>query len=367
MPTATAGRNSHNTPGHATPPDSEDVLARFPSTRYQGSKRKLAGAILQQIRDLEYTTVLDAFGGTGSMAYAFKRIGKEVTYNDVLPFNLQVGRAIIENDATTLIESEIGSVGERRSRATYDDVIERTFDGIYFHAAENRWLDTAAANINRLRGRYKRALAWHAVFQAALAKRPYNLFHRRNLYMRTADVRRGFGNKATWERSFDAHFRNFIAEANAAVFAGSRPCRAICRDAAGVGGDFDLVYLDPPYLNARGVGVDYAGFYHFLNGIVQYDRWTQLVDYRSKHRRLDAPLSPWCDAQRFGSAFLEIVDRFRRSQIVVSYRSDGLPGPLELTGMLKQFKKTVQLRTIRPYRYALSPAKGICEVLLICT
>ena len=34
-------------------------LVRFPATRYQGSKRKLAGVIVSHLRDLEFTTVLD--------------------------------------------------------------------------------------------------------------------------------------------------------------------------------------------------------------------------------------------------------------------------------------------------------------------
>ena len=59
-------------------------LVRFPRTRYQGSKRKLAATIVEQLRDLEFTTVLDAFGGTGAVSHAFKAIGKHVTYNDVL-------------------------------------------------------------------------------------------------------------------------------------------------------------------------------------------------------------------------------------------------------------------------------------------
>ncbi|MFQ5413411.1 MAG: hypothetical protein ACE5E6_03035, partial [Phycisphaerae bacterium] len=40
---------------------------RFPRTRYQGSKRKLAAAIVARLSDLAYRTVLDAFGGTGAV------------------------------------------------------------------------------------------------------------------------------------------------------------------------------------------------------------------------------------------------------------------------------------------------------------
>jgi adenine-specific DNA methylase len=64
-----------------------DLTAEFPSTRYQGSKAKLADWIWEQIADLDFMTCLDAFGGTGAVAYRLKQAGKRVTYNDVLRFN----------------------------------------------------------------------------------------------------------------------------------------------------------------------------------------------------------------------------------------------------------------------------------------
>ena len=80
--------------------------------------------------------------------------------------------------------------------------------------------------------RHRRALAWFALFQACIAKRPYNLFHRRNLDMRTADVGRTFGNKAAWDRPFEVHFRKYARQANAAVFDNALPCTALILDVA---------------------------------------------------------------------------------------------------------------------------------------
>ena len=37
-----------------------------------------------KLKIYSYETVLDAFGGTGSVSYSYKKIGKEVTYNDIL-------------------------------------------------------------------------------------------------------------------------------------------------------------------------------------------------------------------------------------------------------------------------------------------
>jgi len=338
---------------------------RFPSTRYQGSKRKLAATIVEQLGNLEFTTVLDAFGGTGAVAYALKQLGKHVTYNDILAFNHQIGLALVENDSVRLSDEEIETIGLRRDRISYGDFIERTFAGIYFTDEENCWLDIAAGNIRWIENRYRRALAWFALFQSAMAKRPYNLFHRSNLYMRTADVTRSFGNKATWDRSFQEHFRRFANEANAAVIDGGGACRAICRDALDVEPAFDLVYIDTPYINRAGVGVDYQQFYHFLEGLVRYEEWPALIDDRFKHRPLARVDQPWSDPGRCTEMFRKLFALYRDSIIVVSYRSDGIPSIDELAKMIGRVKRRTRVIDGSSYQYALSTNSRSREVLLI--
>jgi hypothetical protein len=68
-----------------------NLTVDFPSTRYQGSKAKLADWIWEQIAALSFVTCLDAFGGTGAVAYRLKKAGKQVTYNDLLRFNYYIG------------------------------------------------------------------------------------------------------------------------------------------------------------------------------------------------------------------------------------------------------------------------------------
>jgi adenine-specific DNA methylase len=348
----------------------------MPRTRYQGSKAKLVDWIGGHLAHLEFTSALDAFGGTGSVAYGLKRRGVAVTYCDLLRFNHQVGLALIENDHEQLTDEHIEFILRRDPRQVYDDFIERTFAGIYFTDEENRFLDVACQNVGRLNGRgalYRRALVWFALFQAALAKRPYNLFHRRNLYMRTADVPRGFGNKTTWERPFPEHFRRFARQAGAAVFCGAAPCRAICDDASqaplGAAPDrpYDLVYIDPPYVNARGVGLDYLGFYHFLEGMVDYDRWPERIDWSSRHRRLIPQPSPWLSAATARDAFARLFERFHRSVLVVSYRSDGAVTPEELAALLRAVKHEVRVFQSPRYKYVLSTNQESRELLLIGT
>lgn len=337
----------------------------FPRTRYQGSKRKLLGWIWGQVGDLPFDTVLDAFGGTGAVAYLFKQHGKQVTYNDALAFNHQIGTALIENDARRLGDEQFERIMARDPSVDYDDFIERTFGGIYFTDRENRWLDVVAQNIPRLGDRYQRAAAYYALFQSCIAKRPYNLFHRKNLYMRTADVGRSFGNKATWDRSFEEHFRRHGADANAAPIDTGRHCRAINLDVMEVPGRFDLVYIDPPYVSGRRVGVDYFGFYHFLEGLTDYESWPDRVDYASKHRRLEPVPNPWTSAETNGEAFRRLFRRFADAILVVSYRSDGCPTIDELAAMLGEIKQHVRIETRDRYQYALSTNRRSRETLLI--
>ena len=337
----------------------------FPRTRYQGSKRKIAGDIVERLRDLTFTTVLDAFGGTGSVSYALKREGRHVTFNDVLAFNHQIGLALIENDGVTLDEVDVKALTIHCPNVHYEGFIARTFGGIYFTDEENAELDVIVGNVRRLECPYKRALAWNALFQSCMAKRPYNLFHRRNLYMRMADVERSFGNKASWDRSFADHLRDFATGANRAVIDGGGTCRAVSMDALKLEPAFDLVYIDTPYINDRGVGVDYRDFYHFLEGMVHYDAWPTMIDRTSKHLRLQRSRDPWSCAATIPDRFARLFSHFRESILVVSYRSDGTPPIEQIAEMLGAVKSNVRVITMDRNQYALSTRRNSREILLI--
>lgn len=340
-------------------------LPNPPSTRYQGSKLKLLDWIWDNVKDLKFNSVLDAFGGTGCVAYLMKSRKKRVTYNDSLKFNQIIGKAIIENASVTLPFADIDSLQMRHSDRSYDDMIERTFSDIYFTDEENRWLDVVCQNIALMTCEYQQAIAYYALFQSCIVKRPYNLFHRKNLYMRTSEVERSFGNKATWDTPFEAHFRAFVAEANNAVFASGVPCSSLCHDARQVPGDFDLVYIDTPYVNKNGLGVDYLDFYHFLEGLTDYRRWPTKLNTKRKHLPLNGDRSPWSDRKQTREAFEELFQRYSRSILVVSYRSDGIPSEAELVELLRKHKSRIKLHHFGGYKYVLSTNGDSKEILLI--
>jgi adenine-specific DNA methylase len=342
-----------------------DEIVRFPSTRYQGSKAKLSEWIWAQLAELEFETCLDAFGGTGAVAYRLKQAGKQVTYNDLLRFNYQVGRALIENKAVRLEAEEVEGLLQRRPELDYPRFISDNFRGIYFTEAENFWLDQTITNLRQLQDPYKFALAFFALGQACLIKRPYNLFHRKNLYLRLADVPRSFGNKTTWDKSFEYWFRIFVKEANQAVFDNGQPNQALNGDAAELPGYYDLVYIDPPYISKGGVAVDYLHFYHFLEGLAIYEQWGEALELQSKHHRLKSQPNPWTDRRQIYTAFESLYHRYQDSIMVISYRSDGIPTEAELVALLKRYKREVRVEHFGLYKYALSKNSKSKEILLI--
>lgn len=336
----------------------------FPSTRYQGSKNKILDWIEYCTKDLQFNSVLDAFGWTGSVGYMFKKLWKQVFYNDYLHFNTFIGQALIENSNTFLENEDISFLLTKNKDITYPTFIFDNFQDIYFTDEENIWLDLIITNINHLDNKYKKALAFFALSQACIIKRPYNLFHRKNLYVRLAQVKRSFGNKKTWDTPFEDHFLKFIEEGNNAVFDNGKQNIAFNWDIFNWNFSApDLVYIDTPYISEKWVGVDYFDFYHFLEGLTKYDKWGSMIDKTSKHKKIKNGKNEWCKKGEIKKAFERLFEKFKNSKMVISYRDNGIPTTEELVKILEKLGKRVEVIKI-DYKYVLSNTNSK-EVLII--
>jgi adenine-specific DNA methylase len=349
---------------------------KLPSTRYQGSKEKIVKWIWGQVLslNLEFESVLDAFGGTGVVGYYAKIMGKSVTFNDILRSNYYIGKAIIENDNVRLNKDDLEFLLTKHEEIDYPTFIQDTYRNVYYTDEENAWLDMIVRNIRELKNEYKIALAMSALFQACLVKRPYNLFHRANLYMRFADVKRSFGNKKTWDTPFPNHFVKFVEELNSCVFSNGKKNKALNMDVFEIDGDYDLVYLDPPYFSKKRGATDYYLYYHFLEGLCIYlekgeDCWRRLIDFSRKPKplkhgtKIEYAMMPWLKKSMIIKAFDRLFKKFSDSIIVLSYNSDGVPSESEIVRMLKKYKKNVVVRRIQ-HQYALSNST-VHELLFI--
>ncbi|PKL53837.1 MAG: DNA methyltransferase [Candidatus Methanoperedenaceae archaeon HGW-Methanoperedenaceae-1] len=338
----------------------------FPTTRYQGCKQKIVEWIWKNISHLEFDTFLDAFSGTSCVGFNAKKNQKEVTCNDILKFNYQVALAIIENSTILLTDRDIEFILTKQKGIDYPTFIQDTFKDIYYTDEENSIVDMIVTNINQLEDQYKKAIAFAALGQACLVKRPFNLFHRKNLYVRFADVPRSFGNKTTWDKPFQHYFRKFSKEFNDAVFSNGKINKALNCDVFDIPDSYDMVYIDTPYVSPQGGGVDYQQFYHFLDGIVDYKNWHDKIDLSYKHRPFKSESNVWVNKNEIEKAFDRLFKKYQDSILVVSYRSPGIPEKEVLINLLEQYKQDVVLKD-RKYKYVLSKEKENKngEVLLI--
>ena len=82
--------------------DWKGQIRSFPTTRYQGSKRRLLPWLGEELSGLDFDTALDLFSGTASVSYLLKALGKEVTSNDQLSFNREIAEALQATRAVCL-------------------------------------------------------------------------------------------------------------------------------------------------------------------------------------------------------------------------------------------------------------------------
>lgn len=344
-----------------------------PSTRYQGSKRRILPWLYDNLKDLKFKTVLDAFGGTGSVSYLFKLMDKKVTFYDILLSNYETGIALIENDSVILNSDDVNFL-VCENGFEYPTFIQDTFKGIYYLDKENKWLDMISLNIEKLSEKYnseilkkKKALAFHILFQACLCKRPFNLFHRKNLYLRTAKVKRTFGNKKTWDTDFKTLFLKFHNEVSKSIFSNNFKNKAVCGDIMKIKNrNFDLVYLDPPYTRPnQKTPKDYYSMYHFLEGIVDYFKWSPQIDFNTQNRCLIKKKNGW-EKNSLEKNFDCLFRKFKDSIIVVSYGYPGTPTIQKIKKLLHQYKSKVSV-VKKQYNYRLNHGNGnkMYEVLII--
>lgn len=153
--------------------------------------------------------------------------------------------------------------------------------------------------------------------------------------------------------------------ANRAVFDNQRENQTYCSDIFDlkIHSAIDLVYIDTPYISKKGFGVNYFEFYHCLEGLTDYNNWVKKIDYKSKHKRMINEENIWCDKKRITIAFERLLNKYKDSIIVVSYRDDGIPLGSELEEILRNIKDSVEIKKI-DYKYVLSNEQSK-EILLI--
>jgi len=336
---------------------------RLYSSRFQGSKRRVMPWLMAGIENHIQSgqKILDAYTGSGLVTYALTSKGYEVTASDQLLSSLITVQAM-SGESRDLEQSELVDALAYASAEESGSDISSMYAGIFFPQQELIWLDRMAQFIQTLEVEAKPRVYW-ALFQSALAKRPYNLFHRANLDMRTRNVSRSFGNKATWEKPFPIHFAKFLAEASTHALNSSKVETFHGDPLTMQVTNFDMIYLDPPYINEKGQATPYVDYYGFLDLLID----PQLIA-RVNQEKANKPIEPLFGGWNNPSAALETLEKlilkFPNSVIALSYRSDGQPSMETLSDLMNSYRgKVTSYR--KSLKYALSAKTDAEEILIV--
>lgn len=305
--------------------------------------------------------ILDAYAGSGLVTYALTSKGYEVSASDQLLSSLITVQAM-SGESRDLEPSELSDALAYASAEVSGTDLSSMYSGIFFPQEELVWLDRMAQFIQNLPNEARPRAYW-ALFQSALAKRPYNLFHRANLDMRTRDVSRSFGNKATWEKPFPAHFAKFLSEASTHALNSSK-VETFHGDPLNIEEkNFDMIYLDPPYINEKGQATPYIDYYGFLDLLID----PQLIN-RVNQKKANKPIEPLVGGWNNPSKALETLEKlmlkFPSSSIALSYRSDGQPSMKTLSELMNSHRGKITAYT-KPLKYALSVKADAEEILIV--
>ncbi len=297
-----------------------------------GSKQNLLSSIFSHVDKLEYETVLDAFSGSGCVAYEFKRQGKSVTTNDFLNFSYVISKAVIENSHVKIDDTDLTNLLTKRNDAPH--FVRDTYQGLFFNEEECTFLDSLWANIQDIDDEFKRYIALAAACRACQKKRPRGIF--------TFTGKKSWDGRRDLRISMQEQFTDALRLFNDSVFDNGKKNKANCADIMEfTDANFDLVYLDPPYWSPLSDN-DYVRRYHFIEGYSTY--WRNLnVDIKTKTRKFKSYKSDFSKLDSATQAMKMLFKRYSNSIIVLSYSSNGLPTKDELFKMLSHVKSKVEV------------------------
>jgi len=308
----------------------------FPQLRYMGSKHRLLPWIGAAFEGLKFESALDAFSGSGSVAYLMKSMGKRVVANDFLNFPYQIALATVENSRVRLNDAQCAMLLEsNRKRQKF---IEKTFTGIFFTPEDLRFLDNTWANLPLLPSAAHRSIALSALVRSCIKRQP------RGVFTVAGDPEHYKDGRRDESLPLKQHFLESVAAYNGVVFDNGCKNRATKGDVFEADTEVDLVYMDPPYV-PRADDNCYVKRYHFLEGLASYwkDAGTEIVE-SSRVKKIAKRYTPFSYRRTAAEAFAGMLGRFRESTLVLSYSSNGYPDLPILLDIMKQFKRTVDVQ-----------------------
>lgn len=314
----------------------------YPTVNYIGNKEKIVGWIASLIPK-DACSFFDAFCGGCSVGYMAKQLGLTVYTNDVLKINFLIAQALIENSKVVLEKSDVENIF---CGVPIKGFMFHNFANQCYFPEECKDLDMIRANISKkIRGRYKKAMAFALMRRAMIRKMPYSRFTiqwNKVKELRDEDLSYAkYGRKRHYHnQSFKFHFEDNLQEYNDAVFDNKRENKAYNLDVydAIQKVNADVIYLDPPY---AGTMNDYFGFYGLLDAYVE----------KKKKRPFK---NNFIDKKTIVEQFKKLFSKLGKYKYwMLSYNSRSKPDKEEILKLLSEFSNNVEVYE-KPYAYKVT-------------
>ncbi len=335
-----------------------EKLYKINNRKYLGSKTKLLKEIYSTVESLtkgKYSTLIDIFGGTGSVSNEFIRRGKKVIVNDFLDSNFIIYKAFFENDPDLdrkkirKIRSEFNCENFSKG-SNYFSVFG---DGKYFTKNDATKIGNIREEIERkfrkkeINFRERDILIASLIYSADSAANSmghYEIYIERDIKDKFEFNLIDIDNLVNAEEIYGEDANSLIRNLKA-----------------------DVLYLDPPY-NSR----QYSNLYHLLDNLAKWDNPTLFgkglkpeFSKKSKYSLKDAR-----------EAMLDLVLNADVKYIFISYNNTNLAknsrtaakiSDEEMISILKlRGKVTKKEIAYNPYNTGNSELKDYKELIYIC-
>ena len=338
---------------------------KFPEPQYLGAKYIHRAWITQHIPET-VTTVLDAFGGSQSIAYRMKQLGKRTITNDLLNFNNQIGKALVENNCNILENNDISILLSENSAPREFDLMQKLFAGLFFTEEDAAFIDAFRSNVARLTNPYKQSLALAVMCRSLTRKVTMGHFAHTQALAYATDPDRIKRNRSL-ARPVRELFLDLVPQYNAAVFDNGQENHSYNQNIL----DFlpqlkgvELAYFDPPYCNSH---ADYQAFYHLLETFVEYWKDKQFVNGTKRYapKRISG-------FDKMADAVDSLKKMFALAQEIpywiVSYNDRSYPDIELMKSLITPYRNVhVEKKVYENGRGGKGSVAGSREILLVCT
>ncbi len=337
----------------------------FPEPQYLGSKHIHRGWIAQFIPSKAHVA-LDAFGGSQSIAYLFKQLGKQTITNDFLSFNNHIGKALIENCSVKLDKNDVEILFSQNSNPKEFNLMEKLYSDLFFTQEEAAFIDSFRSNVCRLDNPYKQSLAFTVMCRSMTRKVTMGHFAHTQALKYAADPTRIKRNRSLI-RPLKTLFLELLPEYNNAVFDNNQANKSYNKnilDLLPKIEEVDVAYFDPPYCNSH---ADYQSFYHLLETFVEYWKDKQFVNGTKRYEP-----KRYSGFDKNSEAIDNLKKMFELSQSIptwlVSYNDRSYPDIDTMVTMIEPYRHVViERKSYLAGRGGKGSVAGSNEVLLICT